>query len=76
MGLKGGGENFVKTIKHQIVLTRFVDDSVEFKYEGLNKRSDAVPLLRQCDRDIRHRLNKGKPLDEDSKIEIFERTPT
>lgn len=54
----------MKVIKHRIVLTRFEDNSMEFVYEGLSKRSEATPLLRECDRDIRLRLNRGKPLEE------------
>lgn len=59
-----------KDIKHKITLYRFSDGTFGAKFEGLKCRAEVLPLLKQCDREARHRLSRGASLDEgDSKIE-------
>lgn len=67
MDLTKGG---TKQIRHRITLVRFVDGSFDVKFEGITRRAEVTPLLRQCDRQVRTLLQRGAKLGEgDSKIE-------
>ena len=67
MDLTKGG---TKQVQHRITLIRFVDGSFDVKFEGITRRAEVLPLLRQCDRKVRTLLQRGAKLDDwDSEIE-------
>jgi len=53
----------VKKIPKRIVcVTQYEDDTFAFSFYGCQSRQEVKPLLDQCEREVRRRLNRGTPL--------------